>query len=170
MSVHNARGMSLVEILIAAGIIGIGLAGLMSVVPMASYGVQEGAQLSTATLLTQQGIEQARRASWMATPAVDCLGLSASSTAAPTPTGATCNGSTSVTFPDEGPSLTPIPGFPQYARITRITDCAAGPGCTGVVSGAMRLVSVSVTYQPMTGIGVSSSGKTVTVEWVVAQR
>jgi type II secretory pathway pseudopilin PulG len=173
MTFNNERGLSLVEILIAAAMLAVGLAGLMTVVPVASYGVQEGNQLSTATFLAQQRIEQARRATWRSTgslPPVDCLGMSASATAAPAPAGATCNGSTAATFPDEGPSLTPITGYPQYSRTVRITDCGAGAGCTGVVSDAMRLVTVTVTYRPMTGAGLSSGDKTVRIEWVAARQ
>jgi prepilin-type N-terminal cleavage/methylation domain-containing protein len=177
MTFNDQRGLSLVEILIAAAILGLGLAGVMTVVPVASYGVQEGSQLSTATFLAQQRIEQARRATWRSTgslPPVDCLGLSASPTAAPTPTGATCNGSTAATFRDEAPSFPlpdKVPGYEQqYTRTVRITDCGTGAGCTGVVSDAMRLVTVTVSYRPMTGAGLSSGGKTVSIEWVATRQ
>src|SRR3989442_7287448 len=37
----NERGLTLVEVLVAAAIIGIGLVGLMTVVPVSSFGVRE---------------------------------------------------------------------------------------------------------------------------------
>ena len=164
---RNDQGISLVEVLIAAGIIGVGLAGLMTVVPVASFGMQEGNQLSTATLLAQQRIEQVRQAAWTASPAKDCLGLSASPTAPPqAASGVDCDGAVATTFPDEAS----ITGYPDYTRTTRIRDCGVGSGCTGVVNAAMRLVTVSVTYRPMTATGVSATGTTVSIDWVVAQR
>ena len=55
-------GMSLAEILIACVIIAVGLVGLLSAVPTASYGIQEGRQLSTAAFLANQRLEQVRNA------------------------------------------------------------------------------------------------------------
>jgi prepilin-type N-terminal cleavage/methylation domain-containing protein len=168
--IGNERGVSLAEILIATAIIGIGLAGLMAVVPISISGTQEGNQLTTATFLAQQRLEQVRRVAWTATPALDCVGISASPSVPPTPSGATCNGSTAVTFADEAQNANPIAGFSQYARTTRIIDCGVGAGCGGVVNGALRLVTATVSYRPMTGMGSAPTDKTVRVEWLLAQR
>jgi type II secretory pathway pseudopilin PulG len=168
--IGNERGISLAEILVATAIIGIGLAALMTAVPMSTSGMQEGNQLSTATFLAQQRVEQVRRATWTAMPAVDCVGVSASASTPPAPSGATCNGSAAVTFPDEAQGANPVPGFTQYSRTTRITDCAVGAGCSGIVNGAMRLVTVTVRYRPMTALGSAPADKAVRVEWLVAQR
>src|SRR2546422_9761029 len=96
--VADQRGMSLAEILVACVIIAIGLVGLLSAVPTASYGIQEGRQLSTAAFLANQRLEQVRNAQWVQCPApgspADTLGVSASAAAAPASGGAT-------TFPDE---------------------------------------------------------------------
>src|SRR5678816_587426 len=107
---RDSRGLTLAEVLIAAAILALGLAALMSVVPVASYAVQDGNQTSTATFLGQQRLEQVRNATWNAI--TDCVGLSpnASSPPAPSPAG-TC-GATAVTFPDEAT----LSGFAQYAR------------------------------------------------------
>src|SRR2546427_12100514 len=80
----NERGLTLAEILVAIAIIGLGLIGLAVVIPVSSYGVQEGNQLSTATFLGEQMVERARAAAWTSTPAVDCLGVS--TVAIPEPT------------------------------------------------------------------------------------
>ena len=99
-TILNERGLTLAEILVAVAIIGLGLVGLAVVIPVSSYGLQEGNQLSTATFLAEQMIERARSAQWTQNPAVDCLGIGTA--AAPVPTeivdstntvvSATCNG------------------------------------------------------------------------------
>jgi prepilin-type N-terminal cleavage/methylation domain-containing protein len=160
---QSERGMTLAEVLIAAAILGLGLAALMSVVPVASYGVQDGNQTSTATFLAQQRLEQVRNALWDATS--DCVGLSPNTTAPPAPSPAGTCGATTVTYADEAT----VSGFAQYARTVRITDCGV-TACGSVTSSAMRLVSVTVTYRPLSAAGTSNSNTSVTLEWLVAQR
>jgi prepilin-type N-terminal cleavage/methylation domain-containing protein len=162
-SLRNDRGITLAEVLIAAAILAIGLAALMSVVPVASYGVQDGNQTSTATFLAQQRLEQVRNATWDATS--DCVGLSPNVTSPPAPSPAATCGATAVTYPDEAT----VPGFAQYARTVRITDCGVTP-CGAVTSPAMRLVMVTVTYRPLSAAGGSNSNTSVILEWLVAQR
>jgi prepilin-type N-terminal cleavage/methylation domain-containing protein len=160
----NERGLTLAEILVAVAIIGLGLVGLAVVIPVSSYGVQEGNQLSTATFLAEQMIERARAATWTSAPAVDCLGVGTA--AAPVPTGATCNGVATTQFPDEAN----VTGYTRYARVMRVTDCATTT-CAGVANPAgMRLVTVTVTYTPLTAAGASPNPKTVRLEWLVAQK
>src|SRR6266852_7172370 len=110
--VVNQAGMSLAEILVACVIIAIGLVGLLSAVPTASYGIQEGRQLSTAAFLANQRLEQVRNAQWTQCPAADTLGVSASAAVAPA-AGAL------ITFPDESPMAAP---YGDYTRTVRITD------------------------------------------------
>src|SRR5262245_42162064 len=102
--VRDARGMTLVEVLVAIGIIGVGLAALASAIPISTYGIQEGNQLSTATFLANQRLEQVRNAAWSQNPALDELGISSSSTSAPQVSGTT-------TFPDERAVAAP---YAQY--------------------------------------------------------
>ncbi len=168
---RNQRGMTVAEILIAIVIIGVGLVALSSAIPLAAYGIQEGNQLSTATFLANQRLEQARNAQWTAaeplmTPpvaAVDKLGVSASSLTAPVGDGG------AVTFPDEDPVAAPYEG---YSRQVRITSCGVAPGCGGIVDAALRQVSVTVTYQPMTGFGLApaTTTKFAVVTMYIAQR
>ena len=146
----DQRGMTLAEILVAVVIIMIALMALLSGIPIASYGIQEGSQLTTATFLANQRLEQVKAATWTDQPAVDTVGLSASATAAPVSGAVT-------TFPDETPVAAP---YTQYTRQVRITDCGAGGGCGGIVDSGMRQVTVTVSYRPMTGVGVSAAGST----------
>jgi type II secretory pathway pseudopilin PulG len=139
-------GLTVVEILLAVAIIGVALGGLGIVVPVSSYAVQDGNQLSTATFLAEQMLERAR--------------------AATVPTGATCHDSAATPFPDEAG----VSGHPQYRRNVRVTSCAVTP-CAGVTSEGMRLVEVTVAYTPLAGAGsVSTSPKTVRLAWLVAQK
>src|SRR5262245_50240301 len=139
----DRRGMTLVEILIAIAIIGVGLAALSQAIPLSNYGIQEGKQLSTATFLANQRLEQVRGAVWTASPAADNLGVSSPVTAAPQSSGTT-------TFPDENPIAAP---YADYARQVRIIDCGVGAGCAGTVHADLRQVTVSVSYRPLTGVG-----------------
>ena len=166
--IADDRGLTLAEILIALVIIGVGLVGLAVVIPVSSYGMQEGGQLSTATFLAEQMVERARAVSWTATPepnGTDCLGVS-DSDAAPVPLApATCGGVAATQFPDE----TPVTGYPTYGRRVRVTNCAVTP-CAGVADAGMRLVTVTVTYRGLTASGVSPTDKTVMLQWLVARK
>ncbi len=192
MNIRDARGFTLPEVLLTVFVIGIGLAAIMTVIPVGAYGVQEGKQLSTATFLANQKLEQVRNLRWVAPPtgvaanvlpANDCLGLSAAPGSAPTiPAGpgtpcfdeATGNvraavGAALPWLADE--NATAIAGFNGYSRNVRITNCGVGAGCTGIVDAGMRLVTVSVTYTPLSARGGASPvAKTVTVNMVITQR
>jgi prepilin-type N-terminal cleavage/methylation domain-containing protein len=159
----NQSGMSLAEILVASVIIAIGLVGLLSAVPLASYGIQEGRNLSTATFLANQRLEEVRNAAWTQNPAADKLGASASATVAPVAAGI------GVTFPDEPPMAAPYAG---YTRTVRVLDCGVAPGCNAIVNAGMRQVIVEVSYTPITGIGQAAAGSTkaATVSMIISQR
>jgi len=164
----DQAGMSLAEILIACVIIAVGLVGLLSAVPTASYGIQEGRQLSTATFLANQRLEQVRNAKWVQCPAVatsDTLGVSASASVAPTSGALT-------TFPDESPMAAP---YGDYTRTVRITNAQPADACPGGVYGSnvgLRQVVVTVSYTAMTATGLSAGGTTkgAIVTMAIAQR
>jgi prepilin-type N-terminal cleavage/methylation domain-containing protein len=161
-SISDQSGMTLAEVLVALPIITIGLLALLSAIPLATYATQDGSQTSTATFLANQRLEQVRNAKWSVIPAVDALGLSASSTSAPQSGGTT-------TFADEGPMAAP---YAAYSRQVRITDCGTGSGCTGVTNSGMRLATVTVTYTPLsaTGQNAAATTRSVSVSMVIAQR
>jgi Tfp pilus assembly protein PilV len=157
--VVNQAGMSLAEILVACVIIAVGLVGLLSVVPTASYGIQEGRQLSTAAFLANQRLEQVRNAQWTQCPVADALGVSASASAAPASGGTT-------TFPDESPMAAP---YGDYTRTVRITDSQPADACGGGVNVGLRQVTVTVSYRASTGTGVGAT-KSAIVTMQMAQR
>lgn len=161
----DQRGLTLVEILVAAAVLGVAVAALGIVVPVSLAGVRDGNQLSTATFLAEQALERTRAAAWTANPPVDCLGLS-SGDAAPVPAGATCHGAMDTAFADEGV----VSGHPQYRRAVRVASCDSTP-CAGVTAADLRLVEVSVAYTPLTGAGgVPASPKTVRLAWLVSRK
>ena len=155
-TLRDQRGMTVAEILIAIAIIGIGLVALSSAIPIAAYGIHEGNQLSTATFLANQRLEQVRNARWeapnceLSIAAVDNLGVSASAAAAPASGGTT-------TFPDEDPITAPYAG---YTRTVRIVDSSSSADCSGTVNADLRQVTVTVTYKPLTGVGQAPTGTT----------
>lgn len=158
----DQRGMTVPEILAAVVVIMVALVALASAIPISAYGIQEGSQLTTATFLANQRLEQVKLKQWTVKPDVDAVGVSASATAAPV-SGAT------TTFPDENPVVAP---YTQFTRTVRITDCGTGAGCGGVVHAGLRQVTVTVSYQPLTGQGQAAAGttKSAIVSLVVAQR
>jgi type II secretory pathway pseudopilin PulG len=177
---RSEGGITLAEILIALAIVGIGLVGLAAVVPISSYGLQEGNQLSTATFLAEQRIEQLKAAAWTATPAVDCLGTSTSwsfsdAAAAPAPGG----GCTPASFPDETPAGSTAAGPPtklddphgSYTRQVRIRPCDAVGSSCGISDSNLRQATVRVSYVPLQAVGgVATSAKSVELTMLLARR
>jgi prepilin-type N-terminal cleavage/methylation domain-containing protein len=155
----DQHGMTLAEILVAIAIIGVGLAALAAAIPLSGYGIQEGSQLTTATFLASERLEQVRNVTWTATPAVDNLGVSSGSSA-PQSGGTT-------TFPDESPVAAPYTG---YTRTVRITDCGSGGGCAGITDANLRQVTVTVTYRPLTGVGQSPATKSAALTMLLSKR
>lgn len=188
----DTRGMTLAEILVALVIISIGLVGLASVVPLSSWGIQEGNQMTTSVFLAEQRLEQLKGMRWTAPDVTtlldpnDCLGSSGTTASSwsfsggTAPTSATCSTAnppttgtyTTVTYSDETPSANTLaPPYNNYTRQARIKPCdAAGASC-GVSSSALRYVTVRVTYTPLQGlVGVATAQKYVELSMLVAQR
>jgi hypothetical protein len=165
----NARGLTLIEVLAAAGVLGVGIAGVLVVAPIAGHGVQDGAQRSTATFLAEQRLEQVRNAAWTSAPDNDCLGLGAG--VAPTvPAGKICRRATAVaaggvTFADESD----VAGQPGYSRTVRVQDCGAA-ACADIADPELRMVTVRVAYRTPTATGVARDGQAVTLTMIVSRR
>jgi prepilin-type N-terminal cleavage/methylation domain-containing protein len=177
MMLRDQRGFTVAEVLVAAVIVSIAFVALGRVVPVANYAVREGAQLSTATFLADQKMEQIKGLPWVGTPANDCLGVSAPINLSPrVPTGASCTlGVTTVAanqaLPWEADEIAPaISGFGDYSRRVRVTDCGTGVGCMGIVDPGIRLVTVTISYKPMTARGTAANIKSYTISMLVSQR
>jgi hypothetical protein len=147
----------LADVLAAVAVLALGLTALVSSIPVSGAAVSEGSQLTTATFLASA---EARAAAWSSSPAVDRLGVSASPGEEPRASGI-------PTFPDESP-LTPPYG--RFSRDVRISDCAAAPGCAGIVSPLLRQITVRVSYRPVSAAGVASTDKTISLTTLVAER
>lgn len=174
----NDRGFTLMETVMAMAIISFGAIAVLSVIPLAAYGIQEGNQLTTATRLAEERIEQARNAGWHgevgsligatatepgSTIQRDCLGVSAGSLVPPF-IPASC---TNPQQPPWNVDEIPVAGFPQFERRVRIFDCSVTPAvCGGRNSRTMRLVRAEVRYMPLQG----TQPKTVRVEWLATKR
>src|SRR6266508_1789618 len=142
---ETPRGISLIEVLVALAVLGVGLAALAAVVPSSTQGLQKGAQMSIATFLAEQRLEQIASVEWTAVPPNDCVGTSGAGPAswsfdggvAPRATGSCDGGDTS--HPDEGPSgrvddhpPTRLSGpFGGYTRRARVQPCDAPEATCG---------------------------------------
>jgi type II secretory pathway pseudopilin PulG len=160
-TVGDPRGITLIEVVVAVGIITVGLSALLAAVPLAAYGTREGYQLSTATFLANERLEQVRNARWQSEPRpVDELGVSPAPTSAPESGAAT-------TFADE--AALPAP-YGDYARAVRIIDCERGAACSGIAKSDLRQVTITVTYRPMNGVGGAGVAKAAAVTTLIAKR
>lgn len=141
----------MVEVLVCVAVITIGLVGLATVLPLSSRGLQTGAQLSTATLLAEQRLEQVRAARWSAVPAVDCLGLSGASAAswsfsdgsAPVPEAGCSPAFADETEGGDPPARLPDP-YARYSRQVRVRPCDVPAANCSVVDPGLRMVIVRV--------------------------
>lgn len=148
----NCAGLTVVEVIVALGVITVGLLALITAMPLGTSVIAASSRKTTAAFLAQQRLEQIKNARWSFAPAADCLGVSASDAAPPvTATWANCPGAPPpglVTYPDE--EFDTLAGYPHYQRHVRIRNCDAA-SC-GVVTHALRRVAVTVSFAPMAGI------------------
>lgn len=143
------EGLTLTEVLAALTVLSIGLLGMVSLLPLAAFGVHQGAHRSGAVFLASQRIEQIRHAVGLAERGHDPLSEAG------------------VRFPDE-PSL-PAP-HEAYSRIVRVRECDLGPGCSGVSASGVRQISVTVTYPTPAGQALPAGQGSVVLSTYVATR
>jgi len=120
--------LTLVEALAALSVLSIGLVALISVLPLAGFGVHEGAHRSGAAFLATQRLEQIRLV----------VG----------------SGASLISFADEA-SLSPP--HAAFGRTVRVRDCGPAPGCSGIETAGVRQVTVTVTYPAAAGQGAASA-------------
>lgn len=134
--------MTLAEVLPALTVLSIGLVALISLLPLAGFGVHEGAHRSGAAFLAIQRLEQIRLA----------VG----------------SGANDIAFADEA-ALTPPHG--AFGRVVRVRDCEIAPGCSGIATPGVRQVTVTVTYPAAPGHGAASAHRgAVTVSTYIGSR
>src|SRR5262245_35763625 len=140
---RTADGMTLVEVLLALVIIGVGLVALAAAIPIAVIGVHTGNQQSTATFLANQRLEQVRNTPW--------------------------SNLTAANFPNENPVAVPFAGF---TRQVQFVDCSAAPAsCGGIADTSLRQVTVTVSYRPIHARGVGApASQSVVLSTLVSQR
>jgi Tfp pilus assembly protein PilV len=136
------HGLTLAEVLSALTVLSIGLVALISLLPLAGFGVHEGAHRSGAAFLATQRLEQIRLA----------VG----------------SGASVIAFADEA-SLTPPHG--AFGRAVRVRDCELAPGCSGTATPGVYQVTVTVTYPTAAGQGAASTHRgAVTVSTYIGSR
>lgn len=136
----------LIEVIAAIAVVALGLSAFASSIPVASMAVSEGAQLSTATFLAAERMEEIRAAEWRAGSARQ---------------------RPSVAFPDEAALPSP---YAAYGRQVRIVDCGVPPGCGAATSPFLRQVTVRVAYRPGTASGLGAYDKAASLTTLIAER
>ena len=124
----NEQGLTLTETLAALAVLSVGLVALISLLPLAGFGVHEGAHRSSAAFLATQRLEQIRLA----------VG----------------SGSSLLASADEA-SL--APPHAVFHRTVRVRSCDVAPGCSGIATPDVRQVTVTVTYPAPPGHGSASA-------------
>jgi prepilin-type N-terminal cleavage/methylation domain-containing protein len=138
-------GFTLAEIMVACAIISVGLVAVSTGFGFGVDGVEAGRQQSTAVFLAEQRIEQAKELA-MRQPNLTAL-------------------THTSTFAATEATLTGAP--PNYRRTTRI--CPGDAGCPALgTTGA--LVTVTVFYTPVTGRGVLTTERSVSLDLYLANR
>ncbi len=126
------QGLTLAEVLAALTVLSVGLVAMISLLPLAGFGIHEGGHRSGAAFLAWQRLEQIRHAVGTAEPSNDPLAEA------------------TISFPDE-PAV--APPHTVFSRSVRVRDC--GLGCSGVQTPGVRQVTVTVTYPPGSAQGAS---------------
>lgn len=168
---RDQRGMTLLEVLVAIGVIMVGLIGLVAVAPLATGAVGEASLKTTATFLAQQRLEAMKNRQWR-----ECNGEPVACTT-DLLKGAGSDGTAAVApWGDEAYNSIVVgtSNYPRFRRVTRITDCSAA--ACGALAPApslatLRRVSVTVFFVPITGSGqAGTTEERITLTTLVARR
>lgn len=168
---RNSAGMTVAEIMIALGVITVGLLALIAAMPLSTSLIGESNLKTSATFLGQQRLERIKNARWTTVPPVpDDLG------------GAGSNGAAAVgQWPDEDYNTIVITtggtnaSYPGFRRQVRITDCSIAT-CSGIATGTvsvgnLRQVTVTVFFRPLSGVGTASvNEESVQLVTLIARR
>ena len=152
---QDNAGMTVVEVIIALGVITVGLVALIAAMPLSTSLIGQSNLKTTAAFLAQQRMEQIKNAQWIT--GTDTLGGSGSA------------GTGLITeWPDEAYNTITIPmgansaSYPRFRREVRIKDCSqvtcssmspTDLPTTTVGINTLREVTVTVFFFPLTGLG-----------------
>ena len=175
-TLRDSAGMTVVEVIVALGVITVGLLALIAAMPLSTSLIGESNLKTTATFLAQHRLEQIKNAQWTTVPVVDTLG------------GAASNGTAAVAvagFPDRWPDedyntiVIPTGGtnasYPGFRRAVRIADCSVVV-CSGIPTATVsintvRQVTVTVFFRPLSGVGTASANEeSVQLVTLIARR
>jgi prepilin-type N-terminal cleavage/methylation domain-containing protein len=140
---RDRAGLTLVEVLVALGILTIGLTALLSAMPLGVGAIYSGRQSSTAVFLAVQRLEEIKAFAMSLDPAQGFANL------------------TSRTFPAE--PYTAITGYARYRRQVTIVDSPPAPINT-------KVVQVTVFYRPSAEAGLAAQEAAVSVSTLIASR
>ncbi len=148
----DARGFTLVELLVAVALIMIGLVAVMQLFPLGTQGMDTGRKQSTAVFLGEQKIEQIK--AW-------ALGTGANQGFTTVTAAGTCRNAPNPCADDNlnfnGVNI--IPGYPEYSRLVIITNPTA----------TTTLVRVQVGYRGTTVRGGFTGANQVELATLIAQ-
>lgn len=140
----DERGITLLELLVAMTLLVIALVGLAATFPLAMFGITTGGYQTTATLLAQQGIEQAKAVNYAAL--------------------ATWTGPDgtvgSFVVPVADPNVSPPLTFAGFLRRTTVGVGLAG----GAPSDTTAVISVTVRFVGGGGENIDTTVATVLAE------
>jgi type II secretory pathway pseudopilin PulG len=144
-------GFTLVEIIVACGVIGTGLVAASYGFTTGVQGVETGRQQTTALFLAEQRMDQVKAAALRATePPLGYV--------------------TAANFPNEGyGAITPTAAFPKFRRTVTITPYTGPAGGLPVGTQGIR-VDVSVFYRQITAAGVPTTERQVQLSTFLASR
>lgn len=150
-TLRDTAGMTVVEVIIALGVITVGLLALIAVIPLSTSLIGESNLKTTATFLAQQRLERIKNARWTTLPSADDL------------KGEGSNGTAPVDPPWADEDYNTIASYPRFRRQVRITDCAIAV-CSGIPTGTvsantLRQVTVTVFLRPLSGVGTASANE-----------
>ena len=139
--IANARGMTLVEVLVAVAIITIGLTSIATGMMLGTSGINQGQQETTATFLAEQKLED-----------IKAFALSTSAAQG-------FSNVTAANFPTEAYG-TIAGGYTAYRRTTTVTNPSA----------TMKVVVINVFYKPVAVNHTMNSERQVSLATVLRQR
>ena len=149
---QDNAGMTVVEVMIALGVITVGLVALIAAMPLSTSLIGQSNLKTTAAFLAQQRMEQIKNAQWITD--TDTLGGGGSDGAAPV-----------TQWQDEAYDTITIPmgannaSYPRFRRQVRIADCSVVVCSSDIlpvpVLNTARQVTVTVFFLPLAGTGMA---------------